>query len=82
MSPQVPNIVAIVPAVVLLISLLGVNVAPEDVQKVIEAVSVIIVAGASVWSWFSTKKLVTKIGALSAVAVPVAPKKKKVTKKK
>ena len=67
MNPNTPNIIAVVSAVVLLLNTFaGTQLASEEIQAVVSAVMVLMLAGSSVWSWLKTRGLVRQNQELSA----------------
>lgn len=80
MNPQVPSIASISSAIVLLSSMfLDIELVTEEVQAVINAIAVLILTGASIWSWVKTRGLIRENASLTAKVAKFsisAPKKK------
>lgn len=80
MNPNTPNMVAIVSAVVLLLNTFAdTQLASEQVEAVVSAVLVLVLAASSVFSWIKTRTLVNENKALAAslFSARVAARKKK-----
>ena len=67
MNPNTPNVIAVVSAIVLLLNTFaGTNLASEQIQEVISAVMVLVLAVSAAWSWIKTRVLVKENRELSA----------------
>ena len=67
MNPNTPNVIAVVSAVVLLLNTFaGTQLASEEIQAVVSAGMVLVLAASSAWSWIKTRVLVNENRELSA----------------
>ncbi len=74
MNPVIPAVGAIAGSIVLLANVfLKVELVPEVVEQVLNAVAVLVVAGYGVWAWLRVKLLEKKVASLT----PKVPAKKK-----
>ena len=77
MNPVIPAVGAVAGAVVLLAQVFfDVALVPETVEKVLNAIAVLVVAGSGVWAWFRVKFLEKQVASLSP-KVPAKKKKRK-----
>lgn len=77
MKEQVPNITAVASAIVLLANMfLGTSLVEEETQQIIGAIVVLVLAGASIWSWFQTRGLIARNTSLTAQLTPSVARKK------
>jgi uncharacterized protein (DUF697 family) len=76
---QIPNLAVIVGAIVFLLDIYGIKVESNQVQGVVEAIIVLVIAFSAGWNWIHTHFLVKENLALkAAMSVGSAkPKKKK-----
>lgn len=71
MNPNIPNIAVIASSIVVLLGLIGVDVLPEDVQRIVEAILVVLITAGGIWSWIKVKFLSDRLavaeGTLAAI---------------
>ena len=66
MNPIIPAVGAVASAIVLLANVFfKVELLPADVEAVLNAVSVLTVAGVGVWAWFRVKFLEKKVATMT-----------------